>query len=795
MSGPTVAAVGPDGTPIEVSKGDLSALENSGGHAMSAGEEASARYRIALDQELDGLEGYAAPALAGAARGFTFGISDQVLSALSPEARKRLADYQEYSPTASVGGEIAGALGGALLGAGPAGLAARGGRALEAGIVEGIGAESALGRVAAKGLGGAAAGALENGLYDAGKAASDAAIHDEPLTAEKLVAGTGHGALFGGAVGGVLGALGGLAGETVSAARRPRLADVEASTEAAAVAPKGSLADHLEKTADVKTIKALGGSAGDLRTLEANVPGGFRKVAHDIRTDVEATTGKSIGYHSREALHEYATKRVDELGEKLGGMLERLDEAHTGVAPSPKAFINAVREEIIAPKLIQKADGAFSVLPGQEKSVAAIEKWLSSIDSAFSERAPTFTEWQKIRVGLDKEIYQGVTKASPKVEALRAMRSKLEGELMTAGESAAQQMGESFQAEYKATKSLYQSVKKAQELTTRGVSRDLANNSAGLTTRLAAMAGTSVGAGLGGAVGGMLGGAAGSAIGQVIQRRGDVLAADLLSRAATLAGANRIAGKVTAQLDQGVKALVGGTKKLPQAAESGVRTVSAPLGVKSSGNRRADFAKVSDAVTTAVANPVATTDRVSRSVGQLADHSPGTATAAIATTLRGLDFLAGKLPPSRQDPYSLQPQLQPRTRASDAEISQFMRYAEAVDNPLIVLREAKTNTLTRDHVEAVKAVYPKLYDEIRGSVFRSLVESNSELPYGKRIQLGILLDIPTDKTLSPEFIRAVQATYSASDQAGAESPPTTSAAPEIASSTQTAMQMATERAQ
>jgi len=792
-----VSAFAPDGTPIELPASEAAALEHrSGGqgHVMSPAEEARARHEIDLQKKLGGIEGYVAPGLAGAARGLTFGLSDIALSS-SPEMRQRLQDYEEYSPGASKAAEVAGMVGGAMLGVGPAGTLGRAGRALEGGIVEGIGAESALGRVAAKGLGGAAAGAFENGAYEAGRAASDSAIHDEPLTGEKLVAATTHGALFGGAVGGVLGSLGGLAGETLGHARKPSLSDVEMPAEPVGpAAPKGSLADELHKASDVKTIKALGGSAGDIRTLEANVPGGYRRVAQDIRADVEATTGKSIGHQSREALHEYATKRVDELGEKLGEMIEKLDEAPSGVAPRPAEFVAQVEKQLIDPHVIQTPTGPVA-LPGFEKQIEAVSTWAKNVREAFADRAPTFREWQKMRVALDKQVFEGVRSASPTVEALRQMRGILEGELETAGEQAAQSMDSSFQAEYKATKSLYQSVKKAQELTTRGVSRDLVNNSTGLTTRLAAMAGTSVGAGLGGPVGAMLGGAAGGAIGQVIQRRGDVLAADLLSRAATLAGANRVAGRVTAELEQGVKRLVGNTNHIPAAAESGVRAASAPLGVKSTGSQRGNFSKVSEMVTRAAANPMGTADRVSRAVGHLADHSPGTANAAIQTTLRGVDFLFSKLPPSREDPYSIQPHLQGRSRASDAEVSRFMRYAQAVDDPMIVLREARSGTLTRDHVEAVQAVYPKLYDEIRGSVFQSLVDSKTKLPYSRLIQLGILLDIPTDKTLSPEFIRAVQATYLIANQAGAESPPPTGTFPNLAGSLQTATQSAGEAAE
>lgn len=822
MSGPelspTTTATGKTGY-ISPQYEDVAA--RAGGHRATEGELVEAQHQAnltaedeALRQKFEGgsfagsMEGQIAPQAAGLARGLSLGLSDQALLHAAellggPEAResvrRRLKDYQTYAPFHSTMGEVGGVVAGTLAGdelalGGAPGLVGKLGRAVEGGIVGGIGEGSAAARVAGRVVGGVASGATEGALYGAGKAASDAAIENESLTGEKLVAGASHGALFGGVAGGALSGLGAVGRELVSGLRAPAR---EGAEGIAAGSPRGSIADQIEKTADVKTIKALGGSAGDLRTLEANVPGGFRKVAQDIRADVEATTGKSIGFQSRESLHDYATKRVDELGDKLGGMLRKLDDAKTGEAPSPAAFTQSVRNDIIGPKLIAKADGTLVTMPGQEKPVAAVEKWLGRIEDAFGDRPPTFEEWQKIRVGLDKEIYQGAAKASPKVEALRDMRAAMEGELMKSGERAAASMGESFQAEYQATKSLYQSVKKAAELTERGVSRDLANNSFGLTSRIAGTVMGAAGGVLGGPVGGVISGTAAALAGKVVQSRGDQLAADLLGRVATIAGARRLASKVTAQVEREVSTLIPANDNHVSAAigfAPPARAAAAPLGIKLSGDRRADYAKISNTVAAASANPQATTERIAQSLGDLSEHSPGTATAAIKTTLAGVAFLASKLPPSRIDQYSLQPQLQPRNRASDAEISKFMHYAEAVDDPIIVLREAKSGTLTRDHVEAVKAVYPQLYDEMRANVMRNLIDSKSALPYGKRIQLGILLDIPTDKTLSPEFLRAIQATYSGAEKAGAESPPPNIAPPDIAGSAQTATQMAIERA-
>jgi hypothetical protein len=759
-----------------------------------------------LDAKFGGLGGAveltAGADIAGGLRGVTAGLSDVVAiegaglvggQSAADAVRAKLRDYQEAAPLRSTSSELSGIVGGTMLGneggllETPASLIGKAGKSAGA-VFEGVG--GAAGKV----LRGATSGAVEGALYGAGKTASDAALQNEELTGQKLVAGTTHGALFGGAIGGALAG----AGSLISGLRAPTAA--RAGVEAAEAAPKGSIADRVQEAADQKLIKALGGSAGDLRKLEGTVPGGYRRVAQDIAADYGATTGKSIGTATRESLHEYAAARNQELGTKLGTMLEGLDAAKTGVAPDARKFVAEVQSKLTDPLMVTRPDGLVVPMPGQEKVVKALTTWTDNITAAFEGGEPTFKVWQKMRVGLDKEIYAGAAKASPKVEALREMRKMMEAELMAAGEKAAQSMGSSFQAEYQATKALYQSTAKAVELTERGLSRGLANNSLGLTSRIAGTVMGAAGLSTSGPVGGLVAGGIATGIGKVIQDRGDLLAADLLSRAAGVMGARQIAARVEGQMARGVAGLLepAGVKPSKVLADLGPpsRPSAAPLGVALSGNKRSDYQKVAAQVTAASANPVATSDRIAKSVGQFGDHSPKVAASAIATTMRGLAFLYDKLPPSRQDQYSLQPHLEKPLRTSDAEASKFMRYAQAVDDPLIVLREAKTGTLSRDHVEAVKAVYPDLYEEMRGQVMRTLIDSKSPLPYGRRIQLGILLDIPTDKTLSPEFLTAIQATYTSEEQAGAESPPPSLERPlNVAGTEQTAMQQAAGRVQ
>lgn len=697
--------------------------------------------------------------------------------------REKLGAYQDLHPYASFGGEAAGIAGATVLGGGVVGGA-------------GAAAEGVLGRGI---LGTLGRGAAEGAIYSAGKEANDLAIRNEELTAEKVLAAAGHGALFGAATNAGASALGhgvsslrGAGEEGVGGLRPPR----SASSPAEAGSFREGIGEMLQKGADVKTIKALGGSTGDIQALERTVRGGFRKVAQDIQGDIEGATGKRIGFHNRESLNEYANSRLGEMNAERVEIIADLDKNKVGIAPNTSRFSDTVKRDVLGPAMVRDANGVMIPAPAAEGVVAAVSKFVNQVEAASAGKAPTFTDWNRWRISLDKQITHEAINQTPAMAALKEVRTIMEKEFEASAEKAAQQMGTTFVDRYQSIKSLTQSLIKAKELTERGVAKELATNSLGMRATMAGLSGL--------ASGNPLTGLAMGLAGKVVQDRGDMLAADLLSRAANVMGVQRLAARTNARMATGVAGLLGSKSAaagLAAPADAGggffsellkdASLGSTRIGVAGATKSRSEFDRRAEAIAALQANPAALSAKVGTMLGPVANASTKLVAAATNKAMGGLTFLADKMPPSRQDPFSLQPQFQAVSRASDSEVAKHARYLEALDNPTIVLTEARKGTLTRDHVDAVKANYPKLYDEMRDQVMRGLVDSKSELPYGRRIQLGILLDIPTDKTLSPEFLTAIQATYSSAEKAGAESPPPTLARPlNIASGLSTGTQSA-----
>jgi hypothetical protein len=138
---------------------------------------------------------------------------------------------------------------------------------------------------------------------------------------------------------------------------------------------------------------------------------------------------------------------------------------------------------------------------------------------------------------------------------------------------------------------------------------------------------------------------------------------------------------------------------------------------------------------------------------------PEVAAVAAATAQRGAVFLAARLPPVPQRVQTLQPDLAADTPDPEAMAS-WLRMAKVIESPMSALDSLAAGTLDAGEVEALREVYPTVYQQIRDQValeIQDLSDRGERLPYGKALALGTLLDVVADPTLDPAFIAAMQA--------------------------------------
>jgi hypothetical protein len=175
-------------------------------------------------------------------------------------------------------------------------------------------------------------------------------------------------------------------------------------------------------------------------------------------------------------------------------------------------------------------------------------------------------------------------------------------------------------------------------------------------------------------------------------------------------------------------------------------------------SNKAKYEKITDQVKELATNPVTAIDKFHASVEGLESHAPRTAAAMQQAGSRAISFLMSKIPQPQQGP------LAPPPEPSNAQIGIFGHYYRAVEDPLSVLKDAASGTLTHAGVETLMAVYPTLYDNIKTTILSELSDKKdpSALPYRRRLMLSLLLGQDVDGSTSPMSIQANQSMLSVS---------------------------------
>lgn len=166
-------------------------------------------------------------------------------------------------------------------------------------------------------------------------------------------------------------------------------------------------------------------------------------------------------------------------------------------------------------------------------------------------------------------------------------------------------------------------------------------------------------------------------------------------------------------------------------------------------------------------------EKTHAALGDLPSTAPRLSADIAGKASTAVAFLQSKLPSGTLAPTVIQPTR--KAIPSDLEIAKFARYWTAATNPLSVFDELKHGTLTHEHVEAVQAVYPKLYEHMQTAAMDSLRKAATDgvmVPYQARLQMALLLNLgpEADPTLSPDLMVRIDEYMAAQKQQQAPAP-------------------------
>lgn len=737
--------------------------------------------RQQVQEQYGGLGGTALATGAGALRGASVGLSDALLAGTGLVERKTLAGLQEANPFASGVGEVAGMIAPALLSGGSSGAAAaaarvggtagRGLRAVEVASAlapstlvsrAGLAVEGALAGAEAgalrRGLAAATGAAVEGSLFGVGQEISRATLKDEKITAEKLVAAAGHGALLGGLAGAGTSAVGTLLRGAASKAsdagagllRRFEAKEGALAGELAAAAPKTeatvqALASRAEREL---TLRAVGADAQQVAKLREMGPDIEARVLRLHGEDLSKALGKEGG--SLRTIEDRATgakKLAAEAEEKVKGLAAEVDKTGAKIDMGRAATEFRAANPLTTAPTRDKA-GRYLAQTEEQKVAREMDRTLADLEKAGE---ADLSKAADLRAKLQKQIDAGGSDALQTTR--RDLLKSLDDAIAAKTSEVQAQLGPEFAARWANAQAEHKAASWLSETLSAGAAKKAVEKGSSLTDQVGMIAGHALSGqgpmGMALAVGGAY-----------LNHLAKVYGADVGAQIARSVRQGEVVSTVERSFDQllgkNAAALAGAVRGTLEAARPAVPLTLASVKAYDARDNRKLYEEKSKALAAFATSPKA---RVEAATAGLA---PSQAKAVGAVVERGADFLRGKLP-RRPIPEGVPAQIAKKSEPSPDEISKFLRYARAVDDPLAVLEDAKKGRLSPEAVEAVKAVYPSIHAAIVEEVQSALLNRTKPLSWKEEVQLA-RLGIPTSPNLQPDAVALYQRLQSAAPE-------------------------------
>lgn len=269
-------------------------------------------------------------------------------------------------------------------------------------------------------------------------------------------------------------------------------------------------------------------------------------------------------------------------------------------------------------------------------------------------------------------------------------------------------------------------------------------------------------------LGGTLFSAGGGALATVVLGAKKFLKSDIKRKMVILKSIEKQNQAIDNRIKSSVKTFFTGSAEKAKTASTRIlmkSSLAIPIDTKESPkDKRIAFKNIKENLNTINNDPQKMEQIIALRTQVAAQAAPATTASAIITAKKAAQFLESKLPKS----YSNNAQSQMFTKRdfqpSDSQLAKFERYLEAVEDPMSALEDIKSGTLTREAAETLQVVYPNIYQRVQKEAIEYMMKSEKAVSYSKRLQLGILLNIPSDASLTPEMINKLQKSYMSEEE-------------------------------
>jgi hypothetical protein len=230
-------------------------------------------------------------------------------------------------------------------------------------------------------------------------------------------------------------------------------------------------------------------------------------------------------------------------------------------------------------------------------------------------------------------------------------------------------------------------------------------------------------------------------VSKAIRERGNSTAAALFDKASVFGAVEKQAQALDKAIDEAVARFFGKGKAPVASASKRTNVVK-------------EYERAVQQVANASADKARTQAAVLAKTSPLTEHAPELQAAVARTSLRALAYLESHIPAGRVEGPSATPHLD-TPHVSEWEQHMFLDRVRTVEDPRTALRDFAAGRASREQIDALKHVYPKLYAQLVAKVYDELSTAKTHLPYQKILQLSAVLGQPLDPSLNPAFIAAV----------------------------------------
>lgn len=653
----------------------------------------------------------------------TFGLSDQVLVKSGAMKAEDLRKLKEQNPDSALLGEVTGVVGPAILSGGTslaaktasAGVkaASKAGAATEKVVskmlnkaIKESGSQSIAKEIVKKTVEKGAGSAVEGAFYGAGKLVSEDALGEADFNADNLLAYAGGGALLGGALGSTIGAISPVittAGQKVKGA---------ASKIGAKYGDVQKDAQKLFGIADKEVLK-------NPKLMDDVVDYARNRLSLKIGDDLDSLISKN------KTIKDAAVKELDDIYDTVGPRtVNRSVFARTA---------DALESEFVKGK---EGLASFKGL------IAPVKNNIKDLRQLAGKKGPvSINELRKMRQEFDilAEKFRKSLDPTMAAQSAQRVRTMLRDELNDAITAFDAKLGERVKLANKD----YFIAEKLEKALDKKATKD--KDMLGLKDLV-----------LGGAATGAFG-----LEGLLLPGASKFLESDLKRRMVILSGIEKSNKAIASKIKSASTNFFNAANKVAKPISIGLLARSSLARSeenKEPKNKKEAFANISKNIIEYVNNPELYETKIVKSVYPVSLAAPKTAEVLKDKSAQIVNFLYEKMPKDISDNLLSKPFARPY-EPSTMELAKFERYLQVVEAPTTVIDELENGTLTREHVEALRTIYPRLYDRIRTDIMEQVVSKES-LPYKKKIQLGILFDMPTDASMVAENLLALQSNFS-----------------------------------